>query len=154
MATLRPFRGLRPPPELADRVASRPYDVLSSREARIEAEGNEHFAACTSSSRRSTCRQTQTHSHRLSTRRRETTSISFAMPAGLSRMTNLIFTCTGRHSEKKHSTVLWDARAVSDYLNDVIRKHELTRPDKEEGQDEAHPCHRGQPGAGLLLLPG
>ena len=37
MAIIRPFRGLRPPEELADAVAARPYDVLNSAEARAEA---------------------------------------------------------------------------------------------------------------------
>jgi len=40
MATIVPFRALRPTPELAPRVASRPYDVLNSREAKEEAAGN------------------------------------------------------------------------------------------------------------------
>ena len=41
MATIKPFKGLRPPKELVEKVASRPYDVLNSEEARAEAEGNE-----------------------------------------------------------------------------------------------------------------
>ena len=41
MAKVKPFKGLRPPKQLIEVVASRPYDVLSSEEARIEAEGNE-----------------------------------------------------------------------------------------------------------------
>lgn len=41
MAKVKPFRGLRPPRELVEQVASRPYDVLNSEEARKEAEGNE-----------------------------------------------------------------------------------------------------------------
>ena len=40
MAKVKPFRGVRPPRELVTEVASRPYDVLNSEEARIEAEGN------------------------------------------------------------------------------------------------------------------
>ena len=40
MAKIKPFRGIRPPRELVTEVASRPYDVLNSEEARIEAEGN------------------------------------------------------------------------------------------------------------------
>ena len=40
MAILKPFKGLRPPKEIARQLASRPYDVLNSREARTEAEGN------------------------------------------------------------------------------------------------------------------
>ena len=41
MATIKPFKGVRPPQNLVEKVASRPYDVLNSEEARAEAEGNE-----------------------------------------------------------------------------------------------------------------
>ena len=41
MAILKAFKGLRPPRDLVSRVASRPYDVLNSEEARIEASGND-----------------------------------------------------------------------------------------------------------------
>jgi len=41
MAVIKPFRGIRPPQDLVGRVASRPYDVLNSDEARAEAAGNE-----------------------------------------------------------------------------------------------------------------
>jgi len=40
MATLRAFNGLRPPKEIVKLLASRPYDVLNSEEARVEADGN------------------------------------------------------------------------------------------------------------------
>jgi len=40
MAIIKPFKGIRPPQNLIEKVASRPYDVLNSEEARIEAEGN------------------------------------------------------------------------------------------------------------------
>ena len=41
MATIKPFKGVRPPKEIVEQVASRPYDVLNSDEARAEAAGNE-----------------------------------------------------------------------------------------------------------------
>lgn len=41
MAIVKPFKGVRPPKDLVEQVASRPYDVLNSEEARTEAEGNE-----------------------------------------------------------------------------------------------------------------
>ena len=41
MAIVKPFKGVRPPKDLVEQVASRPYDVLNSEEARAEAEGNE-----------------------------------------------------------------------------------------------------------------
>ena len=40
MAKIKPFKGVRPPKEFIEEVASRPYDVLNSQEARAEAEGN------------------------------------------------------------------------------------------------------------------
>jgi uncharacterized protein (DUF1015 family) len=40
MAVIKPFKGIRPPVDLVEKVASRPYDVLNSEEARTEAEGN------------------------------------------------------------------------------------------------------------------
>ena len=41
MAIVKPFKGIRPPKDLVEKVESRPYDVLNSEEARQEAEGNE-----------------------------------------------------------------------------------------------------------------
>ena len=41
MALVRPFKGLRPPKELVEKVECRPYDVLNSEEARVEAGDNE-----------------------------------------------------------------------------------------------------------------
>ena len=40
MAVIKPFKGIRPPKNLVEKVASRPYDVLNSEEARVEADGN------------------------------------------------------------------------------------------------------------------
>ena len=40
MAIVKPFRGFRPPKEIVEKLASRPYDVLNSEEARKEAAGN------------------------------------------------------------------------------------------------------------------
>ncbi|OYW82330.1 MAG: hypothetical protein B7Z27_00035, partial [Sphingobacteriia bacterium 32-37-4] len=42
MAIIKPFRALRPQPQLAKQVASLPYDVLNSAEAKIAAQGNSH----------------------------------------------------------------------------------------------------------------
>ena len=41
MAKIKPFKGVRPPQALVEEVASRPYDVLNSEEARAEAAGND-----------------------------------------------------------------------------------------------------------------
>ena len=40
MATIKPFKGIRPPQNLVEKVASRPYDVLTPDDSRAGAEGN------------------------------------------------------------------------------------------------------------------
>ena len=42
MVVVRPFKGLRPPQEIVAQLASRPYDVMNSAEARQEAAGNQY----------------------------------------------------------------------------------------------------------------
>ena len=42
MSIVKAFRGLRPPVEIAEKLASRPYDVMNSAEARVEADGNQY----------------------------------------------------------------------------------------------------------------
>ena len=41
MATIKPFKGIRPPQDLVEQVASRPYEVLNTEETRAAADGNE-----------------------------------------------------------------------------------------------------------------
>ena len=57
MAIIKPFKGIRPPQALVEQVASRPYDVLDSKEAREEAKGNDKSLL----SRRSTFRSGRTN---------------------------------------------------------------------------------------------
>ena len=40
MSIIKPFKGFRPPVDIVEKLASRPYDVLNSEEARVECEGN------------------------------------------------------------------------------------------------------------------
>ena len=102
MAKIRPFRGLRPPRELVTQVASRPYDVLNSEEARTEAEGNlmnfEKF-------------------------QKEGWLVEDPEP----RYYIYAQTMEGR---TQYGIVV--AANVEDYMEGRIKKHELTRRDKEE----------------------
>ncbi|GET23456.1 DUF1015 domain-containing protein [Prolixibacter denitrificans] len=131
MAVLKPFKGLRPPRELAQKVASRPYDVLNSEEARKEAEGNP-----------------QSLLHIIKP------EIDF--PAGTDEHTEPVYdkAVENFHLFKEKGWLVQDekdklyiyaqtmngrtqygivgAASVDDYMNGVIKKHELTRKDKEE----------------------
>ena len=51
MAKIKPFKGLRPPKEMVEQVASRPYDVLNSEEARQEAKATRNRSTTSSSPR-------------------------------------------------------------------------------------------------------
>ncbi len=131
MALVKPFRGIRPPQDLVEKVASRPYDVLSSEEARKEAGDNE-----------------------MSLYHIIKPEINFE--PGTSEYDPRVYTSAAEYfkafqdkhwlvqDEKEHYYIyaqtmngktqygLVVAASVDDYLTGVIKKHELTRRDKEE----------------------
>jgi len=131
MAVVKPFKGIRPPKDLVEQVASRPYDVLNSEEARIEAKGNEKSLY-----------------HIIKP------EIDF--PEGISDHDPLVYEKAAENFKKFQDKgwLLQDKKEcyyiyaqtmngktqyglvvgayVPDYLNGVIKKHELTRRDKEE----------------------
>ena len=131
MATIKPFRGLRPPKELVEQVESRPYDVLESEEARVEAGDNEKSLY-----------------HIIKP------EINF--PVGTSEYDPRVYEEAARQFQKfqdkgwliqdrdehyyiyaqtmngKTQYGLVIGAYVEDYMNGVIKKHELTRRDKEE----------------------
>jgi len=131
MAVLKPFKGLRPPVELASQVASRPYDVLNSEEARIEANGNPYtllhiikpeidFPAGTDEHDEVVY---QKAAHNLDLWRNQ----NWLVRDNTDKLYIYAQTMEGR---TQYGIV--GCASVDDYLNGVIRKHELTRPDKEE----------------------
>ena len=131
MAIVKPFKGLRPPKELVEKVESRPYDVLNSQEARLEAGDNE---------------MSLYHIIR--------PEINF--PEGTDEHDSRVYQCAAEQfqkfqdngwlvqDDKEHYYIyaqtmngktqygLVVGAYVEDYLNGVIKKHELTRADKEE----------------------
>ncbi len=131
MAVLKPFKGIRPPAELAPKVASRPYDVLNSEEARKEAEGNPYSLYHIIKAEIDLDPGVDVHSEAVYEKARENYR-KFLENGWL------------RQDDKDHLYVYaqtWRGRtqyglvgcaSVDDYLNGVIKKHELTRPDKEE----------------------
>ena len=130
MANIRPFNGLRPQEALAAKVAARPYDVLSSEEAKAAASGNPYSYYHVSKSEIDLPDGTDTHSqpvydkaaenlHRLV---QDGTLFPEAQPAYY--IYKLVM--NGRSQ-----TGLVCVSSVADYNNGIIKKHEFTRPDKE-----------------------
>ncbi|MBR5719553.1 MAG: DUF1015 domain-containing protein [Bacteroidales bacterium] len=132
MAVIKPFKGLRPPVELIEKVASRPYDVLNTEEARKECEGNPYSLL-------------------------HITKAEIDLPEGISDHDPLVYLKVVENFNKfkdygwlvpdKEEKLYIYAQSMDlkkwqygivacawseDYVNKVIKKHELTRKDKEE----------------------
>ncbi|MBR0122925.1 MAG: DUF1015 domain-containing protein [Bacteroidales bacterium] len=132
MAIIKPFKGLRPPVELIEKVASRPYDVLNTEEARKECEGNPYSLL-------------------------HITKAEIDLPEGISDHDPIVYLKVVENFNKfkdygwlvpdKEEKLYIYAQSMDlkkwqygivacawseDYVNKVIKKHELTRKDKEE----------------------
>lgn len=131
MAILKPFKGIRPKKEFVEKVASKPYDVLDEKEARIECEGNpisfyhvikpeidfddahDHYAA-------------DVYEKGISNfNKMKSDGIFFDDD----KEYYYIYAQT-MNGRRQYGIV--GCASIDDYFNNVIKKHELTRPDKEE----------------------
>ncbi len=128
---VRPFKGIRPPQQLVEKVASRPYDVLNSEEARLEAEGNEMSLYHIIKPEIDFPVGTDEHSPEVYEKAVE----NFAMFRNNGWLVQdpephyyvYAQTMDGR---TQYGIVL--GASVEDYMKSNIKKHELTRKDKEE----------------------
>lgn len=131
MAILKPFKGLRPPKNIVKELASRPYDVLNSAEARVEAGGNDYSLL-------------------------HIIKPEIDLPVGIDEHDEAVYNKAKENFEKfqKNNWLVQDSEeylyiyaqtmngktqygmvgcaGVQDYMNGIIKKHELTRKDKEE----------------------
>jgi uncharacterized protein (DUF1015 family) len=131
MAIIKPFKGLRPPTELASQVASRPYDVLNSEEARIEAQGNPMSLLRIIKPEIEFEPGFDEHAPEVYQKASEMFQLfqnnKWLKPDDKDNLYVYAQTMNGR---TQYGLVA--CAAVDDYLNNVIKKHELTRKDKEE----------------------
>jgi len=131
MAVLKAFKGLRPPAELAKHVASRPYDVLNSDEAREEAKGNKHSLLHIIKPEIDMDPKIDVHAPEVYEKAKEN-FLMFQDKAWLVDDTEEYLYIYGQTMWGKTQYGLVGCAGVDDYMNNVIKKHELTRPDKEE----------------------
>ncbi|MFV0313128.1 MAG: DUF1015 domain-containing protein [Dysgonomonas sp.] len=131
MAVIKPFRGIRPPKSIVKEVVCRPYDVLSSLEARLEAEGNE----------KSLYRiikpeidfETIIDEHHPDVYNRAVENFNkFQEKGWLVQDPEEYYYVYAQTMNGKTQYGLVVCSHVEDYMNDRIKKHELTRRDKEE----------------------
>jgi uncharacterized protein (DUF1015 family) len=130
MATITPFRALRPDPSLAQRVASRPYDVLNSKEAREEAAGNDDSFLHITKSEIDLPESVDIHSQQVYDKARQNLE-SFIKKGILVREAKPCYYIYRLIMNGRSQTGLVCASSVDDYENGIIKRHELTRPDKE-----------------------
>lgn len=131
MATTKPFKGIRPPKELIEQIESRPYDVLNSEEAREEAKGNEKslyhiikpeidFEVGTSEYDPRVYEQAAKNFKK------------FQEKGWLVQDEKDHYYIYAQTMNNKTQYGLVVGAYVNDYLDGTIKKHELTRKDKEE----------------------
>ena len=131
MATIKPFKGLRPPKELVEQVESRPYDVLDSEEARAEAGDNEKSLYHIIKPEIDFPVGTSEYDERVYARAAENFA-KFQKEGWLVQDEQEMYYIYAQTMNGKTQYGLVVAAAVEDYMNGVIKKHELTRRDKEE----------------------
>lgn len=131
MATIKPFKGIRPPQNLVERVASRPYDVLNSAEARAEAEGNEMSLYRIIRPEIDFSVGTDEHEPQVYDKAAENFAL-FRRNGWLVQDEEESYYVYAQTMNGKTQYGLVVGAYVDDYLNGVIKKHELTRRDKEE----------------------
>ncbi|MDY3089761.1 MAG: DUF1015 domain-containing protein [Porphyromonas sp.] len=131
MAIIKPFRGIRPPQHLVERVASRPYDVLNSDEARQEAEGNEMSLYHIIRPEIDFPVGTDEHEEFVYEKAAENFAM-FRKNGWLVQDAEENYYVYAQTMNGKTQYGLVVGAYVDDYLNGVIKKHELTRRDKEE----------------------
>ena len=128
---IKPFRGIRPPKELVEKVNSRPYDVLNSEEARKEAEGNEMSLYHIIKPEINFEPGTDEHDPRVYQSAREHFDM-FRKNGWLVQDKKENYYVYAQTMGDKVQYGLVVAADMEDYMQGRIKKHELTRKDKEE----------------------
>ncbi|MFA6351275.1 MAG: DUF1015 family protein [Bacteroidales bacterium] len=131
MAILKPFRGVRPPRELASKVASRPYDVLNSAEARVEAAGNEQSLLHLIKPEINFFPEVDEHDPKVYEKAAEMFTL-FRQRRWLIEDDKEMYYIYAQTMDGVTQYGLVGCAGVADYMDGVILKHELTRADKEE----------------------
>ena len=131
MAVIKPFKGIRPPKALVEEVASRPYDVLNSAEARAEAGDNEKSLYHIIKPEINFPEGTDEHDPCVY----ESAAEHFQMFQDKGWLVqdekeNYYVYAQTMNGKTQYGLVV--GAYVPDYMNGVIKKHELTRRDKEE----------------------
>ena len=131
MARVKAFKGLRPPVEIAENLASRPYDVLNSAEARIEAKGNEVSLLRVTKAEIDLPVGVDEHSKEVYDKVVENFNM-FKDKGWLVQDEEPKLYIYAQTMDGRTQYGIVGCAHIDDYFNNVIKKHELTRKDKED----------------------
>ncbi len=131
MSKINPFKALRPQPQFAKQVASQPYDVLNSAEAKIAAQGNNHSFLYITKSEISLDETVDIHSQEVYDKAKQNLE-AFIQREVLFRDNKACYYIYQLIMNGKSQTGLVAVSSIDDYENDIIKKHEFTRPEKEQ----------------------
>ena len=131
MAVIKPFRGVRPPKKFVSQVASRPYDVLNSEEARAEAAGNEKSLYRIIKPEIDFPIGKDEHDADVYEKAVENFHM-FQREGWLVQDEEELYYIYAQTMNEKTQYGLVVCAHVDDYMSGKIKKHELTRKDKEE----------------------
>ena len=131
MAIIRPFEALRPQAQLAKQVASKPYDVLNSVEAKHEAVGNAFSFLHITKSEIDLPESTDSHSQTVYDLALENLN-AFLQREVLFKESKPCYYIYQLIMDGRAQTGLVCVSSIDDYNNDIIKKHEFTRPAKEQ----------------------
>lgn len=149
MAIIKPFCGLRPAPELAARVASLPYDVMDSAEARRITEKNPDSFLRVTKSEVDLAPDTDAHLPEVYAKAAENLRM-FIDNNTLRQDRKNCFYIYKQQMGGHVQIGLVAAASVDEYNRNIIKKHELTRPDKEQDRVDHIMATRSQTGAVFL----
>jgi len=149
MATVKPFQGLRPAPELAAQIAALPYDVMDSDEARTEVADNPHSFLRITKSEVDLPVETDVHSPLVYAQARSNLQ-AFIRQDYLRQDPQACFYIYKQKMGDHIQVGLVAAASVDEYEHNIVRKHELTRPDKEQDRVDHIAATGAQTGAVFL----
>ncbi len=131
MITIIPFKALRPEAQLAKAVASKPYDVLSSKEAKIEAQGNPNSFLHITKSEIDLPESVDVHSQEVYDKAKENLQ-AFISRKILFQENKPCYYLYRLTMKGRSQTGIVCGSSVEDYEKNLVKKHEFTRPEKEE----------------------
>jgi uncharacterized protein (DUF1015 family) len=130
MAIVKPFRGLRPPREIAKDLACLPYDVMNTTEAMEMAKGKDCSLLHITRSEIDLPVETDTHSEEVYNKSIENFKL-WQKKKWLVQDDEPHYYIYAQTMDGRTQYGIVGCASVEDYLQGVIKKHELTRPDKE-----------------------